>query len=87
MDDLHERDLSQIPDEDLSPAERRELRRRFDELLAKVRDFYAGPARGGGRARKRKAGDQRPAEPADETPPRETRRWDPAADRRRPAIR
>ena len=36
MDDLHNRDLSEIPEEDLSPAERRELKRRFQEFINAV---------------------------------------------------
>lgn len=81
MDDLSERDLSQIPDEELTPAERRELRRRFDDLFAQVRDHYSRP-KGGGRGTR----DQVSSEPA-EAPaahvPVQVRAWDPAASRRR----
>ncbi len=36
MDDIRNRDLSGIPDEDLSPAEKRELQRRFNEFLTAI---------------------------------------------------
>jgi hypothetical protein len=38
MDDLSNRDLSQVPDEKLTPAERQELKRRLDAFVAVVRD-------------------------------------------------
>ena len=38
MDDLTQRDLSQIPDEELSPEERRELKRRFDDFVDRLRE-------------------------------------------------
>jgi hypothetical protein len=34
MDDLSNRDLSQVPDEKLTPAERQELKRRLDAFVA-----------------------------------------------------
>ncbi len=36
-DDLNQRDLSKIDDADLSPRERRELRRRYDEFVDRLR--------------------------------------------------
>lgn len=33
MDDLSQRDLSYIPDEELSPEERQELQRRFEDFV------------------------------------------------------
>jgi len=36
MDDLSNRDLSQVPDEDLTPAEREELKRRLDSFVDAV---------------------------------------------------
>ena len=46
MDDLSQRDLSQIPDEELSPEERRELKRRFDDLVDRLRERAGmGPAK------------------------------------------
>ncbi len=36
-DELKQRDLSAIDDADLSPQERRELQRRFDEFVTQVR--------------------------------------------------
>ncbi|MDH3596851.1 MAG: hypothetical protein OEU09_14995 [Rhodospirillales bacterium] len=38
MDDLSNRDLSQVSDEELTPAERRELKRRLDAFVAVMRD-------------------------------------------------
>lgn len=38
MDDLSTRDLSQVPDEELSLAERQELRRRLDAFVAAMRN-------------------------------------------------
>ena len=38
MDDLSNRDLSQVPDEALTPAERRELKRRLGAFAAVMRD-------------------------------------------------
>jgi hypothetical protein len=37
MDDLSNRDLSQVPDEELTPAEREELKRRLDFFVDAVR--------------------------------------------------
>jgi hypothetical protein len=37
MDDLSNRDLSQVPDEDLTPAERAELKRRLDSFVDVMR--------------------------------------------------
>ncbi len=37
MDDLSNRDLSQVPEEDLTPAEREELKRRLDSFVDAVR--------------------------------------------------
>jgi hypothetical protein len=43
MDDLNNRDLSQVPDEELSLAERQELRRRLDAFVAAMRNrVFAG---------------------------------------------
>ena len=36
MDDLSERDLSHVADEDLTPEERRELNRRMDEFVDRM---------------------------------------------------
>ena len=36
-DELNQRDLSTIDDADLSPQERRELQRRFDEFVTRLR--------------------------------------------------
>ena len=36
MDDLSERDLSGVPDEDLTPEERQELQRRIDEFVERM---------------------------------------------------
>ncbi len=36
MDDLSERDLSSVADEDLTPEERQELTRRMDEFLERM---------------------------------------------------
>ncbi|MFQ5776299.1 MAG: hypothetical protein ACE5GS_17410 [Kiloniellaceae bacterium] len=38
MDDLSQRDLSDVPDEDLTPEERRELQRRFNEFLEQLQE-------------------------------------------------
>lgn len=80
MDDLRERDLSQIPDEDLSPEERRELERRFAELVTQVRAHYTRPNGGGrepaARARPETLQDARRA-------PVAPKAWDPIAARRR----
>lgn len=38
MDDLSNRDLSQVPDEELSLAERKELRRRLDAFVSAMRN-------------------------------------------------
>ncbi len=37
MDDLSNRDLSQVPDEELTPAEREELKRRLDSFVDVIR--------------------------------------------------
>ncbi len=37
-DDLSQRDLSNIDDADLSPRERRELNRRFDDFVTRLRE-------------------------------------------------
>ena len=37
MDDLSNRDLSQVPDEALTPAEREELKRRLDGFVEAIR--------------------------------------------------
>lgn len=37
MDDISKRDLSQIPDSELTTEERRELRRRFEEFVGRMR--------------------------------------------------
>ena len=37
MDDLSNRDLSQVPDEELTPAEREELKRRLDGFVEVIR--------------------------------------------------
>ena len=37
MDDLSNRDLSQVPDEELTPAEREELKRRLDSFVDVMR--------------------------------------------------
>ncbi|MEM7173170.1 MAG: hypothetical protein AAF530_23605 [Pseudomonadota bacterium] len=37
MSDLSQRDLSQIPEHKMSPEERRELKRRYDEFLGILR--------------------------------------------------
>ena len=50
MEDLRERDLSDIPDHQLSAAERRELERRFVEFLSAMRSRI----KGGKLARKRR---------------------------------
>ena len=36
MDDIRDRDLSSIPDEDLTPEERAELQRRMDEFVDRM---------------------------------------------------
>ncbi len=36
-DDLSQRDLSRVDDSDLSPKERRELQRRYDEFVDRLR--------------------------------------------------
>ncbi len=38
MDDLSNRDLSQVPDEELSLSERQELRRRLDAFVAAMQN-------------------------------------------------
>ena len=38
MDDLSNRDLSQVPDEELTQAERNELRRRLDAFVKVMRN-------------------------------------------------
>ena len=44
MDDLSNRDLSQVPDEELSPSERQELRRRLDAFVAAMQNrVFEGP--------------------------------------------
>lgn len=37
MDDIRHRDLSQIPEDEMSPEERRELKRRFEEFVGLMR--------------------------------------------------
>lgn len=37
MDDLSQRDLSHIPDEELSLEERKELQRRFEDFVGRMR--------------------------------------------------
>ncbi|WP_299622604.1 hypothetical protein [Pelagibius sp.] len=37
MDDIRHRDLSQIPEEEMSLEERRELKRRFEEFVGLMR--------------------------------------------------
>ncbi len=37
-DDLSQRDLSAIDDEDLTPDERHEMHRRFDEFVTRMRE-------------------------------------------------
>lgn len=37
MDDLSERDLSEVADEDLTPEERAELQRRLDDFVDRLR--------------------------------------------------
>lgn len=37
MDDIRHRDLSQIPEDEMSLEERRELKRRFDEFVGLMR--------------------------------------------------
>jgi len=46
VDDLSNRDLSQVPDEELTPAERQELKRRLDAFVEMMRDkiFARDPA-------------------------------------------
>ena len=45
MDDLSNRDLSQVPDEELSLSERQELRRRLDAFVAAMQNrVFEGPA-------------------------------------------
>ncbi|RMD61796.1 MAG: hypothetical protein D6826_09015 [Alphaproteobacteria bacterium] len=51
MDDLSQRDLSQIADADLTPEERNELKRRFHDFVDRLR---ARHGRAGTRARKAK---------------------------------
>lgn len=46
MDDLSQRDLSDIPDEDLSPDERRELQRRFADFVGLLRARAGKGAKG-----------------------------------------
>ncbi|WP_420349606.1 hypothetical protein [Pelagibius sp.] len=36
-DDIRHRDLSQIPEDEMSPEEKRELRRRFEEFVGLMR--------------------------------------------------
>jgi hypothetical protein len=36
MDDLHHRDFSNVPDEELSAEERREIRRRLDTFVGRM---------------------------------------------------
>lgn len=40
MDDLSERDLSEVADEDLTPEERAELQRRLDDFVDRLRDRH-----------------------------------------------
>lgn len=44
MDSLTDRDLSGVPDEYLTPAERQELKRRLKDFVMAVRKRHAGPA-------------------------------------------
>lgn len=37
MEDIRHRDLSQIPEDEMSPEERRELKRRFEEFVGLMR--------------------------------------------------
>ncbi len=67
-DDLNQRDLSKIDDTDLSPQERRELKRRYDEFVDRLR------VRGG-----LKEADKSKPKPK----PKRIARWDPAAISRR----
>ena len=48
MDDLSNRDLSQVPADELTPAEREELKRRLDAFVAVMwnKVFTPGPAPG-----------------------------------------
>ena len=69
MDDLSERDLTDIADADLSAEERGEIRRRFDSFLARMQlRRLARPA-------------AQPAEPAKPRKPR-LARWSPKVLRR-----
>ena len=52
MDDIQERDLSSKADADLTPEEKRELARRFEEFSNMVRE--KGPQRLGLKSRPRK---------------------------------
>ena len=45
MDDLSNRDLSQVPAEELTPAERAELKRRLDSFVDTVRERLIGGRR------------------------------------------
>jgi hypothetical protein len=61
MDDIRLRDLSQIPESDLTAEERRELRRRFEEFVGRLR----------------KKGGLSAAQEPDEEAEKQVRRWDP----------
>ncbi len=37
-DDIHQRDLSRITDEDLTAEDRREMHRRFDDFVTRLRE-------------------------------------------------
>jgi len=52
MEDIRERDLSQIPEEDLTQEERHELRRRFKEFVGVMRKN--GVNLGGGKKSEKK---------------------------------
>lgn len=44
MDSLNDRDLSGVPDDKLTPAERKELKRRLKDFVLAVRKRHASPA-------------------------------------------
>ena len=61
MNDIRLRDLSQIPESDLTAEERRELRRRFEEFVGRLR----------------KKGGLSVAQEPEEEEAKQVRRWDP----------
>ncbi len=82
MDDIRDRDLSSIPDQDLTPEERAELQRRMDEFVDRME--LRRPDKPGKAAQPdAKVEVEVEAEPEPDPKAKRYMNWDPAAIARR----